>query len=348
MDSRGTVLAAALAAFGALAFAAPAQDTRAAVRPVAPPADSSRLPATGAYVEVKGWPTLSPGLQTGEVSAVDVDAGGHVFVFHRPGRGFDPQATALLEAPTVLELDAATGGLLHAWGAHTFLVPHGLTLDRADNVWTTDVGLQQVLKFSHDGRLLLTVGTAREGGWDASHFNQPTKVLNHPDGSFFVGDGYVNSRVARFDGNGRLLYEWGKKGAGAGEFSNPHGLAFAPNGDVLVADRQNARIQVFDAAGRFKREWLGARDRGRVFAVVVGADGRVYVGIRRDDYDPGSNGVLVLDRDWKTIAAVGFGAPGGPVFNAVHDLAVGRDGSLYVAETRTRRVVKLRPVTDPR
>ena len=80
-----------------------------------------------------------------------------------------------------------------------------------------------------------------------------------------------------------------------------------------------------------------------MFAVAVDGGGATYVGVRRADYDPPSNGVLKLDRDWKTVASIGFGAPGDPVFNAVHDLAVGRDGSIYVAETRTTRVVKLRP-----
>jgi len=303
-----------------------------------------RAAKTRTYQEVKDWPKLPAGVQMGEVSAVDVDVNGHVFVFHRPGRGFEPQATQLLADPAILEFDAQSGALLHSWGANTFLVPHGLTVDRDNNIWTTDVALQQVFKFSHDGRLLLTVGTAREGGWDATHFNQPTKVLNAPDGSFYVGDGYVNSRVAHFDGNGRFLHEWGKKGAGAGEFSNPHGLAFAPNGDVLVADRQNSRIQVFDPQGQFKQEWTGARDRGRVFAVEVDAAGFMYVGVRKDDYDPPSNGVLVLDREWRVVAAIGFGEAGGPVFNAVHDMAIGPDGSIYVAETRTKRAVKLRLV----
>jgi peptidylamidoglycolate lyase len=223
-------------------------------------------------------------------------------------------------------------------------VPHGITVDRENNVWLTDVGLQQVFKFTHDGRRLLTLGEPRVGAWDATHFNQPTDVVIRTDGSFYVSDGYVNSRVARFDRDGRWLHEWGKKGAGPSEFSNPHGLAFGPAGDVIVADRENSRIQVFDQAGAFKRQWLGAKEKGRVFAVAAAAAGALFVGVRRADYEPATNGVLKLDRDWKTIATIGFGAPGDPVFNAVHDIAVGRDGSIYVAETRTQRVVKLRPV----
>jgi len=300
-------------------------------------------PAGAAYQEVKDWPSLPAGVQLGEVAGVDIDANGHVFVFHRPGRGFEPGATEVLEQPAVLEIDGATGHLIASWGARTFLVPHGITLDDRQNIWLTDVALQQVFKFSHDGRLLMTLGQARVGGWDATHFNQPTDIAIRKDGAFYVSDGYVNSRVALFDGRGRFLQEWGKKGGAEGQFSNPHGLSLVAGGDVLVADRENSRLQLFDREGVFKRQWLGARETGRVFAVATGADGSLYVGVRRADYDPPSNGVLKLDRSWKTVASIGFGAPGDPIFNAVHDLAVGRDGSIYIAETRTKRVVKLRP-----
>jgi len=303
----------------------------------------ARTGPASTYHEVKDWPQLAAGLELGEVAGVDIDGHGHLFVFHRPGRGFEPDATELLAAPAILELDAASGKLITSWGAGMFLVPHGITIDADNNVWLTDVGLQQVFKFSHDGKLLLTLGQPRVGGWDATHFNQPTDIAILADGSFFVSDGYVNSRVALFDRRGALVREWGSKGGGTGQFSNPHGLAFGPGGDVFVADRENSRIQVFDRNGVFKREWLGAKSIGRVFSVAVDGSGAIYVGVRRADYDPTSTGVLKLDREWRTVASIGFGAKGDPVFNAVHDLAVGRDGSIYVAETRTKRVVKLRP-----
>lgn len=303
------------------------------------------------YEEVKNWPALPAGRQLGEAAGVAVDTNGHVFVFHRPGRGFDTAATEVLEDPAVFEIDAATGQLIRSWGADTFLVPHGITIDPANNVFLTDVGLHQVLKYSHDGKLLFRVGEPRVGKWDATHFNQPTDIAIRADGSFYVSDGYVNSRVALFDKDGRWLREWGKKGTGAGEFSNPHGLSFVPGGtDVVVADRENSRLQLFDGIGTFKRQWIGAKDAqttGRVFSVASDAEGALYVGIRRADYDTQHTGVVKLDRDWKIVATIGFGKAGDPVFNAVHDLAVGRDGSIYVAETRTKRVVKLRPVIDP-
>lgn len=300
------------------------------------------------FEEVKGWPRLPPSIQLGEVSGVAVDVNGHVFIFHRPGRGFDTTATEKITASTVLEVAAETGSLIASWGANTFLVPHGITVDAANNVFVTDVGLQQVFKFTHDGRLLLALGEPRVGAWDGTHFNQPTDIAIRPDGTFYVSDGYVNSRVAYFDSKGKELYEWGKKGAGPGEFSNPHGLTFIPGStDVLVADRENSRIQLFDGHGHFKRQWVGEKDAvttGRVFAAATDSSGAIYLGIRRADYDTRHTGVVKLDRDWKIVAAVGFGQPGDPVFNAVHDVAVGGDGSIYVAETRTKRVVKLRRV----
>jgi peptidylamidoglycolate lyase len=300
------------------------------------------------YEEVKDWPSLPPTVQLGETAGVAVDVNGHVFIFHRPGRGFTLTATTKLTEPTVLEIDANTGRLISSWGANMFLVPHGITIDRQNNVFLTDVSLQQVFKFTHDGKIIFALGEPRVGAWDATHFNEPTDIAVRPDGTFYVSDGYVNSRVALFDRNGKWLQEWGKKGSGEGAFSNPHGLVLVPGStDVLVADRENSRLQLFDRVGKFKRQWAGAKDAqtsGRVFCVDADSKGFLYVGIRRADYDTDHTGVLKLDRDWNVVASIGFGKPGDPVFNAVHDIAVAPDGSIYVAETRTKRVVKLRPV----
>src|SRR4029450_3226460 len=104
-----------------------------------------------------------------------------------------------------------------------------------------------------DGALTFAIGEPRVGKWDAKHFNQPTDIAIRPDGSFYVSDGYVNSRVALFDKSGKWVQEWGRKGAGSGEFSNPHGIAFVPGGtDVIVADRANSRLHVFRRNGTVK------------------------------------------------------------------------------------------------
>lgn len=307
----------------------------------------SGAPDAVQYEEVKGWPLLPGGVALGEVAGVAADHDGHVLVFHRPGRGFDPRASTSLPDPTVMVFDAASGKLVNSWGANRFRVPHGISVDEQNNVYLTDVGLQQVFKFSHEGRLLIEIGEPGVGAWNATHFNQPTDIEIRRDGTFFVSDGYINSRVALFDPQGKWIREWGRKGARPGEFSNPHGLAqVAGSSEVLVADRENSRLQLFDQNGKFKREWRGATDAettGRIFSVATDAAGFLYLGIRRADYDTKHTGVVKLDRNLKLVTSVGFGQPGNPVFNAVHDIAVGTDGAIYVAETRTKRVVKLKP-----
>ena len=242
--------------------------------------------ATVRYEEVKDWPKLPPGVEMGEAAGVAVDSNGHVFVFHRPGRGFDPAATETLTEAPVLEIDGETGRLIRSWGANTFLVPHGITIDGANNVFLTDVGLHQVFKFSHDGTLIQALGEPRVGKWDATHFNQPTDIAIRPDGSFYVSDGYVNSRVALFDANGKWVREWGTKGAGDGEFSNPHGLSLRAR--QRRCDRRRSG-ELAAAALRRRRHVQAAMARrrrcattGRVFSVATDADGALYVGIRRD------------------------------------------------------------------
>jgi peptidylamidoglycolate lyase len=180
---------------------------------------------------VHGWPILPDGYVLGQVSGVAVDSHDHVFIFHRadsPSFSADQPHHVILP-PTVLCFEGATGKLLASWGANQFVVPHGLRVDREDNVWLTDVELHQVFKFSHDGKLLMTLGTKGEPGQDGGHFNRPTDIAIAPDGTIYVSDGYGNSRVAKFSGNGKFLGEWGHKGSGPGEFN------------ILMASRSTLR-----------------------------------------------------------------------------------------------------------
>ena len=86
------------------------------------------------------------------------------------------KATTKLTDPTVLEIDADSGKLISSWGANMFMVPHGITIDGQNNVFLTDVSLQQVFKFTHDGKLIFALGEPRVGAWDATHFNEPTDI----------------------------------------------------------------------------------------------------------------------------------------------------------------------------
>lgn len=191
--------------------------------------------ATG-YEVVANWPIdAAHRHHDAAVSAVAIDGDGLVWVL---GRG----------RSAVQAFDAA-GRLVRSWSDVTFRKAHGLTFDRDGNLWITDAGAHVAQKFTPDGKLLLTLGTPNESGEDAAHFDQPTDVAIGPDGGIYVSDGYGNNRVVRFSRDGKFLGTFGKEGSALGEFRLPHALAFDSAGRLYVADRSNARIQVFDKNG---------------------------------------------------------------------------------------------------
>jgi DNA-binding beta-propeller fold protein YncE len=192
--------------------------------------------------------TMPEGWKFGRVSAVATNSKGEVFVFQR-GKKADP----------IVVFDE-NGKYLRSWGRGMFGNPHGLRVDPEGNVWVTDNGDHQVMKFQPDGKLLLTLGRKGQAGTDAETFNRPTDIAFAPNGEVYVSDGYGNSRVVRFSKEGKYLGTWGTKGKGQGQFNTPHSIAIDSKNQVYVSDRENNRIQIFDAAGKFLRQWthLGA------------------------------------------------------------------------------------------
>ncbi len=272
------------------------------------------------YHVVHGWPQLPEGFALGQVSGVGVDSHNHVFVFHRGDR-------------PILCFDGATGKIIASWGDGMFAVPHGLTVDRQDNVWVTDTEHHQVFKFTHTGELLMTVGAKDVPGLDGNHFNGPTDVAVTPSGEFYVSDGYGNSRVAKFSNKGEFLFDWGDKGDQPGEFDLPHGIALDAQGRVYVADRSNARIQVFDGNGKFLAQWKNA-ELGRPWGLTVGPDGYLYVvdGGDLKPKPPDRGRVLKLDLQGTILDTWGsFGSYDGQFYWA-HDVAVANNGDVYVVD----------------
>ena len=297
--------------------------------------------ATG-YQVVPNWPVLPAGLALGLCAGVGVDSHDNVFVFHRNGRVWKtPFPDQPIEKPTVSVIDGRSGKLLASWGANEFIMPHGLTLDREDNVWLTDVGRHQVFKCTHEGRLLLTLGERGKTGADKEHFNLPTDVAVLPDGSFYVSDGYRNTRVVKFDAAGHYQFEWGGKGIGPGQFNLPHGVAVDGRGRVLVCDRTNARLQVFDAVGKYITEWKGPQI-GRPYGVSIAANGHIFVvdgGDQSASLRDHSKAVE-LDAEGTVVDSFGSWGKGPGQFQLGHDIAVAHDGSVYVAEGKGQRVQK--------
>jgi DNA-binding beta-propeller fold protein YncE len=272
-----------------------------------------------AYRVVPDFPQLSPSLALGAVSAAATDSQGNVLVFHRG-------------EPPILILDRQ-GKLLRSFGDGLFTSAHGLRIDAADNIWVTDNANHTVIKFSHDGAILMKLGEKNVPGEDAKHFNKPADIAFAANGDFYIADGYGNSRVVKFNKSGEFLKTWGKKGKEPGEFNLPHAIQVDAKGDVYVADRENNRIQVFDANGKFLRQLEGFAP----FGLFIPPDQQMFVA------DGRANKVLKMTLDGKTLASWGTTGSEPGNFQLPHGLTVARDGAVYVTEITGKRIQKFLP-----
>lgn len=297
-----------------------------------PTSKGERQQTTTAYRVVHGWPVLPDGFVLGQVSGVAVDSHNHVFVFHRAHHSVN-RTTEPISVPTIMCFDGETGKLISSWGADMFVLPHGLKVDNADNVWVTDLSLHQVFQLTHDGKVMKVLGVKGIPGTDDKHFNKPTDLAFAPDGSLYVSDGYGNNRVVKFSPKGAFLVDWGRKGSKPGEFDLPHGITVDSEGRVYVADRSNSRIQVFDADGKFLYEWKSS-ELGRPWGLTVGSDGYLYVVDGGDllPRPPDRAGVIKLDLKGRVLEKwSSFGNYDGQLYWG-HDIAVGGNGDVYVGD----------------
>ncbi len=271
------------------------------------------------YQPVPEFFQLPPGENFVESAGIAVNSKGRIYVFHR---GKHP-----------LEEFDATGKFLRSIADDLFVSAHAVRVDAEDNIWTADVGSHVVLKLSPEGRVLLSLGRMRIPGDDVAHFNQPTDVAFDREGNIYVTDGYGNSRVLKFDKYGNRLSGWGMKGSAPGQFDLPHTIAI--DGDlVYVGDRENARIQVFDTSGRFLKEW---RDVGHPFGLFITADHAIYMS------DAMAGRILKLTADGRIVGAYGERGRGPGRLGDPHQLAIGKDGSIFTANVVNWRPQKFHP-----
>ena len=276
-----------------------------------------------------GWPTIPAGAKFGEVSAVDVDRQGNVWVLHRAGRVWEePFPTTPIAEPTVFKF-APDGTLLDKWGAGQFIMPHGLSIDPQGKVWITDTAREQVFRFSPDGKQELVIGEKGVTKQDAGHLGRPADIAFLGD-RVLIADGYVNTRVAEFDRNGKFLRDWG-------DFKIAHAVA-ADDTRIYVADRENARIQIFDHDGKL----IEARTSpagNHTYGIKPLGGGRLLAVEGRDGADRKGAIIRVYAADGAIERSYDISLPGENA-SLGHDLAIGPDGHIYVTDVPGGRVVR--------
>jgi len=318
------------------------------------------LDLTGPYDVVVGW--FKPGIEGWDQRVVSVNAEDPNRVFigavdrndTREGHPLLAANGALLKGKTTVVRDNnnftkgdvnnilvlnADGKVIENWSQWNdeVSIAHHIIIDPYDPahaVWVVDRFNHRILKFSNDGKqLLLKVGEKGVPGNDEGHFHDPASLTFLPDGSFYVADGYTNSRVVKFDKNGKYLSSWGSKGTGPSQFSLVHSVAADAN-RIYVADRNNDRIQIFDHNGKFLDQWPGT---ARVTRVITTEDKKVWVAATRYGRFAGYdlNGKLLYQ--WGTL-----GDDPGVTDNA-HQFDVDNAGNLYVADANNNRVQKFVP-----
>lgn len=276
------------------------------------------------YGYVPGWAKLPAGWAWGHGTSVAVDARDNVYFFNRT-------------AHPVIVFDRE-GRFLRSWGEGVFRRPHGVFITPDQFVWGADDGDHVIRKFDLEGRLLSTLGIQgkpSETGYihegdlarrldsiqrAAGPFNRPTKLVVAPWGEMYASDGYGNARVHRFSGDGTLVGSWGSPGREPGQFRLPHGLAVDGRGRILLADRENSRVQLFSRDGAFLEAWTGLE---KASDVAVGKNGEAYVSEL-------PRGVCILDLDGRVLSR--FDAVQDKVLRQAHGLGIDSRGDLYVVE----------------
>ncbi|MAG93247.1 MAG: hypothetical protein CMJ48_05805 [Planctomycetaceae bacterium] len=187
-------------------------------------------PQTPENVSRKGW-----------VSGLAIDDKNQVWFFKK---GPDP-----------VQVYTSDGKFVRTWGQGNFKDPHHLRIDHEGNIWLADFGLHIVQKYTPQGKLMMTLGIRGEAGLDETHFNKPTDMAITPTGDIFITDGYGNRRIVHFDKTGKFIKAWGEYGSAPGSFVMPHAIVVDSKGLLYVADRNSARIQIFNQDGKFLDQW---------------------------------------------------------------------------------------------
>jgi YVTN family beta-propeller protein len=272
------------------------------------------------YKPVAVWDASSTGMELDKILGIGIDSKGRVY------------ATAGKGDNGVLVFDS-DGKVIDSWGKG-FISKHGLRVIN-DKVWVTDRERHIVMQFSLDGKLLRILGTDGKSGLGTNEFNMPSDIAVAPNGDIYISDGYINSRVMRFGADGRFKQSWGTKGNQPRRFNLVHNIVIDKKGRVYIADRENERVQIFDADGKFLDQW---KHVGKPFGLYIDDETKVYI------TDGQSNKVYIVDEKGKVISTFGKTGEAPGEFQMAHSITLDSKGNIYVAEGDGMRIQVFSPM----
>jgi hypothetical protein len=299
------------------------------------------------FTSVPNFFKLPPDLYFGEGIGIATNSKGHVFVYTRSGDTrlfeFDQNGTY------VRELGQGLYGLEFA---------HTVRVDREDNIWTVDEGTNMLIKFNPEGRVVMVLGRRPEpvaGPFDSTlppappekyRFGRPTDVTWDAQGNIFVSDGYVNSRVVKYDKNGRFVKSVGTtRGSAPSQMNTPHSITSDAQGNIYVADRGNARVQVFDNDLVLRAIYDNV---GNPWAVCISPPPNQYLFVSNSnpDSNPAASWAITgeiykMELDGRIIGRFGKAGKGLGEFSTVHEIDCRNPNELFVAEISAWRAQKL-------
>ena len=298
---------------------------------------------TDEYELIENWLKIPDDYVFGNPTGVALKSNENLVVFHRGSRSWQvPMPKEKIIEDTFIEIDKFSGEIIKSWGSDLFIMPHGLEIDKEDNIWVTDVGLHQVIKFDSNGNELMVLGVENTPGKDSLHFNLPTDLAVSENGSFYVSDGYGNSRIVKFSSSGEYLFEWGVFGENKNEFNIPHGIDLDMEGNVYVADRENNKIQKYDSLGNFIAEWKN-EIIGQLYSINVNNDylfGIDYIGY--ENLTPLGSDIIKFDLDLNIKSKFGRSGNYNGQKARYHDIQINNNGDIYVGDILNNTIQKFR------